>query len=161
MRFIDGAYLYSRSHDEQDSRKKYSEHIRECNELWIHLFDSITIEEKCKMGEGSELIFLCQEKQRFLQSDYVKVVEYLDRKILELLHKENNVHDIKKSEVVAIVEYYDEKVYELEKKVKAIDALRSEINLEKNYYQKCYRDICNSTCWKMTGFLRKILDIIK
>lgn len=82
--FMSGNYVMSRSHAEQDSKKLYDSHLKECNKLWIDLLGKLTIDEMQEMA-GSEYEFYCNEKKFFMQLPYKKVIGYLDAKLLDIL----------------------------------------------------------------------------
>lgn len=148
--FIGGPYFWSRSHEEQDSRKLYNQHIDECTNLWIRLFESLTGDEKCLMAEN-EFEFWYYRRRRFMKANYNKVVEYLDRKILEFLDNQAD-----KKAILKILDDYEMKI-EGEIKIK----LQKYFINEENHYFLEYSKICNSTCWKLTKPLRWLLDVMR
>jgi len=113
LHFIDDICFYSRSHEAQSSRQLFDTHIEECNTLWIRLFDSLTIDEKCWM-DGTEYNFLCQEKKRFLQSDYYKVVDYLDKELLHLTKRQWETRGDKKAEIENTFEEENQLIYNVQ-----------------------------------------------
>jgi len=54
--YMESSNVLSRSHEEQGSKALLSEHVKECDALWIGMMDALTAEEKEAMS-GSEYAF--------------------------------------------------------------------------------------------------------
>lgn len=167
--FIGGPLFYSRNHEEQDSRKRYGEHIEECNALWIRLFRELTMEEKCQMGGGSELAFLKCEKDRFLKTDYYEVVEYLHKELIKVIKNGWEAGTINAESFVKEIESLFEDIYEVSGNRQRMSAEAYSIllskydkaNKEKYDFETRYNAILNSTCWNLTKPIRDFMNLLK
>lgn len=88
LRFHEGLYVKSRSHDEQDSKKLINAHIEECNDLWIGMMKKLTDVEKC-LVDGSEYLFY-KNTYNFLKSvtAYDKAIIYSLSKFIDQARNE-------------------------------------------------------------------------
>lgn len=153
MFFLEGSYFYSRSHDEQDSRRLYKTHIDECNALWIRLFNSLSLEEMCTM-EQTPYQFFCAEFLRFRETDYHDVKIYLKKNILQYsINLKLDINTIKKH-LDDLLDLYEWEIRNLKQHEESV------IESIQDYREK-YESLCNSTCWKITKPLRIFLDMIK
>lgn len=67
--YMESSNVLSRSHEEQGSKRQISEHLEECDKLWIGMMNALTQEEKEEMS-GSEYGFY-HDLWEFLQSTTV------------------------------------------------------------------------------------------
>ncbi len=153
MLFIEGSYFYSRSHDAQDSRKLYGQHIEECNDLWIRLFQTLSTEEKCQMG-NSELNFYREELERFKQTDYYAAKLFLERCVIESILASEKLSADNAEQIKAIF-------FNNESELKNTIKLLKETTIEQLEFKNRYETISNSTFWKITKPLRMVMDRLK
>lgn len=163
LHFIDDICFYSRSHEAQGSRQLFDKHIEECNALWIRLFKSLTLFEKCAIG-GNEYDFLLQERMRFSETDYDAVVNYLDREILRIfiiLQNDKIEEEIISDKIKLIITDYEEMTYKYVKKYEDMLQLNELYLREKNAYIEKYEMIYNSQFWKISKPFRVLCDFLK
>ena len=88
---LKGEYVLSRSHSEQDSKKKIESHIEECSDLWIHMISELSIEE-IEITWGTTLNFYTSIRN-FLRDNrgYKRALEYADYKLIQEL--QNSARD--------------------------------------------------------------------
>ena len=76
VHYMESSNVLSRSHAEQGSKALLSDHVTECDALWIGMMDALTLEEKEAMS-GSEYTFY-QGVWEFLKSvtGYQRAIKY-------------------------------------------------------------------------------------
>ncbi len=75
---IEGLFVKSRCHDEQDSKKLINSHIEECTHLWLGMVSSLSESEKCQM-DGSLYGFYFNTRSYLVDySRYTDVIAQLD-----------------------------------------------------------------------------------
>lgn len=86
--YMDKENVLSRSHDGQGSKRDASAHILECDQLWIRMMDTLTLEEKIEMS-GSEYDFYC-ELEKFLRTNtvYSGATQYAQQRVKQLISME-------------------------------------------------------------------------
>lgn len=81
--YTGGMEVESRFHDGQGSRQLGREHVDACNTLWIHMFESLTAEERIAIG-GSEYAFYKGLYHDMLEeTDYDEAIRYLHCKLIK------------------------------------------------------------------------------
>ena len=133
--------VISRSHDEQDSKKLYDYHMKECDDLWINMAETLTNEEKIAMS-GSEFAFY-KEIYDFLHvnTPYKGCVQYLKEKFIKTLKEE------------IIREEMENDFFEIKED--------KELERENEELKKQLADMQNSKSWRITAPLRIIVSKIK
>lgn len=82
IHFIEGCYVKSRCHKNQDSKKLIDKHIEECSDLWIKMISQLTSEEMCEMwGNRREFLFRIRNLLKYERS-YKRALEYVEVKFL-------------------------------------------------------------------------------
>ena len=85
----------SRSHPEQGSKKLLDFHIKECNELWKKMVDSLSEADMIKIG-GSVYEFLKGTHKYLVENTlYKDTIDYIDKKIISTLKNKQNLIEIK------------------------------------------------------------------
>lgn len=64
--YMKSSNVLSRSHEEQGSKALLSEHVKECDSLWINMMNSLTLEEKKQVSDSEYDFYL--ETWNFLKS---------------------------------------------------------------------------------------------
>lgn len=84
---VPGIYMLSRSHPEQGSKMLLDTHIEECTELWLHVYSTMTDQEKLLLANS--LYDFYQEQYDFFHktTGYTKVHAFLRGKALQELVK--------------------------------------------------------------------------
>ena len=83
--YLEGLLVESRSHQEQGSRQLGQKYLKECEKLWIRLFNSLCLDEILQMA-FSCLDFYKEEKNFFsIHTPYRKVAAYTEKKMLDEL----------------------------------------------------------------------------
>lgn len=85
IKFCEGLYVHSRSHEQQGSKKYITPHIAECNMLWKKMIDQLTVEEKVEI-DGSLYLFY-KNTRKFLEKNttYQEVIQYVRKLEIELI----------------------------------------------------------------------------
>lgn len=128
--------VISRSHDEQDSKKLYDYHLKECDDLWINMAEELTNEEKIEIS-GTVYGFY-KEVYDFLHANtpYKGCVEYLRQKFIDTLkqelEKENMIDDFLKL------------------------SNQKKLERENSELKEQLQNMINSKSWKITAPLRWI-----
>ncbi len=133
--------VISRAHDEQDSKKLFDYHMKECDDLWINMVDMLTDEEKIEIS-GTVYGFY-KEIYDFLHinTPYKKCVQYMKEKFIVTL-KENMTREEMLNDFFEV-----SKDKEIEKE-----------NIE---LRKQLKNMQNSKSWKITAPFRQISSIIR
>lgn len=99
--YIDGYFVKSRSHENQDSKKLIDKHIDECSDLWIDMISNLTEMEMEEIW-GNKLKFLTKVRD-FLKYErgYKKVLEYMEIQLLEELKKQARIGGLETYEKIA------------------------------------------------------------
>lgn len=84
---LKGEYVWSRSHEDQDSKKLIDTHVEECSDLWIKMISELPEEEmRMALGTGGKLEFYIRIRD-FLRDNrgYQRALEYVNYKVLNEL----------------------------------------------------------------------------
>jgi len=78
----------SRSHQNQESKANFADHVKECNVFWLRVFSSLTDDEIINTGDSRENFFADLYNSFRTLTSYGEVIAYLYAKFLdEFLHK--------------------------------------------------------------------------
>lgn len=139
--FNDEIGVISRAHDEQDSKKLYDYHLKECDNLWINMVKELTNEEKIEIS--GTIYGFYKEVYDFLHinTPYKGCVEYLRQQYIDTLKQE------------------------LDKENMTLDFLKltnqQKIEKENMELKEQLQNILNSKSWKITAPLRWVAIHIK
>jgi glycosyltransferase involved in cell wall biosynthesis len=88
MVFHEGHLLKSRSHEDQDSKKKLAAHVSECNALWIGFMKTLTEEEMCEIDRSPYWFYKNTHDFLANASAYHEAVLYAEAGMLRALKKD-------------------------------------------------------------------------
>lgn len=155
IHYMSENYVLSRSHEEQDSKKLFDKHLKECNKLWIRLIKQLE-EEEINQISDTKYEFYLKEKKFFSQTPYKKVEKFLDSKLLDIIRDSLETKD----------SYAVNVLYELfgfSKDIFKFKEFWENFNDEKD---KCFivlleSKVRNKEIWKTTRIIEKSIKLSK
>lgn len=78
VRFLPGFFVKTRTHDEQQTKKKKERNLQECNSMWISFINEVSVQEMCEM-DGSPYLFY-KNKAEVLKrfTEYTQAQQYAE-----------------------------------------------------------------------------------
>ena len=109
--FVNDALIKSRSHEEQGSKALLSEHVVECNVLWIGFMQELSDDEMCAIDGSVYNFFKNTYGFLFKNSGYDRAIPYAEGRMLKALggefknsDKQHKKHLIKEAKVAILLE---------------------------------------------------------